>query len=624
MKRKRLSFTILACLSVLLPAVFTSCSSGGDGIESVPFQETEDGQWGMISPSGEVLFSDEFKSRPTVAREGRFFVQAKSGMWELYDATEKPKKLGEYVHATAFRDGVALVTEKGKHVSIINPDGEVVKELDKIEGKEVEYVSQFKNGYAIFITTDGLMGAVDPSGKCVLKPEYVWLKDCSDGKFLAVKSKYKQQLADNEKDKIKVSVLNTSGETLFEFSVSKYEDFGGGYEDGHLAVAVKRDGDDIWGIIDDKGEYVVKPTAKVKRIGEIKGDCFTYYNGEGWGLMNFEGETLIRAKYESLLFDTDNRLIATVEENDKYRYKYIDKEDNEVGDDTYHDVTKFSWFDGKHAFVRLGDNEWAIIDGEGKTLEKLPDMSDISLNEGDYYVQSDYIDLNKFVDAFGLTADGAMGLTWQTTAQEAVQAQVQAGSASGTSEHPAGTPWWYDYTSQIRLSKTVEGAQGQVTVKFSGVLSRQTYRTERVVDYEGYYYTYYHNEQIPTGYVWNDVSVESFHFAVPNDGRMRGKLRQLYKVLYEKFKGMGTVEKENGNAAVISLRNGRRALVAMAGDNVQVYWGAVSSDVDIDRYKDVREDDGTSPYESTDTDSVACDFPAVAPAVEYENDSVCA
>lgn len=44
----------------------------------------------------------------------------------------------------------------------------------------------------------------------------------------------------------------------------------------------------------------------------INGDVFTYNNGDGWGLMNIKGETLIRAKYEFLYYDEDKTLIAVV------------------------------------------------------------------------------------------------------------------------------------------------------------------------------------------------------------------------------------------------------------------------------------------------------------------------
>ena len=79
----------------LLMLILASCGkNNGTYISGIPYQETEKGQWSMISPDGEVLFSDEFKERPTVAKEGLFMVKNKEGLWEIYKADKKPKKIG--------------------------------------------------------------------------------------------------------------------------------------------------------------------------------------------------------------------------------------------------------------------------------------------------------------------------------------------------------------------------------------------------------------------------------------------------------------------------------------------------------------------------------------------------
>lgn len=133
--KKSTIFTVL--LTTLVTLALVSCKKEAETkIEAVPFQETEDGQWGMISVDGKVLFKDEFKEMPTVVRDGRFFVKNKDGILEMYDATEKPKRIGkDYVHATSFQNGRAIVAEKGKNVSIIDKDGNTVKVLDKVDGK---------------------------------------------------------------------------------------------------------------------------------------------------------------------------------------------------------------------------------------------------------------------------------------------------------------------------------------------------------------------------------------------------------------------------------------------------------------------------------------------------------
>ena len=55
---------------------------------------------------------------------------------------------------------------------------------------------------------------------------------------------------------------------------------------------------------------------------------------------------------------------------------------------------------------------------------------------------------------------------------------------------------------------------------------------------------------------------------------------------------MGKLEKENNGAVVVTLKNGKRALVAMEKDNVFALWGDIKQvkDINIDEYKDVKEE----------------------------------
>ncbi len=595
-KTKFLSFALLVVSTMLL----FSCSKTDNGnVEFVPFQETEDGQWGMISMDGKVLFQDVFKNKPTIVRDGRFFVRTKESVWEMYDATEKPKKIGvDYAHTSGFHNGRALVAEKNKPVSIIDTEGKTIKLLDKIANKEVHGVRAFKEGHAAFMTTDSLWGAIDKDGDCVVKPEYCSLNNCGDGKFIGVNNKYKKFVDKGQKNKVKISVLNTSGKILFEFSADKYENHQNQFSDGKLAISVKKDGKETWGIINDKGETVVKPSSKLKSIGSICGDVFTYNNGDGWGLMNIKGETLIRAKYENLYYDDDKTLVAVVKDGDSFEYKYVDEKDNEIGKETYVEATLFSMFDGKHAWVKPNDKIYSLIDKEGKQIEGLPDIVNIGTYEGEAYIESDYVDIKKLVDAFKITADGVLGFNTKSTPKEVVKAANESGSLSGDIEHPAGTPYWFDYTNRVSIfkeDKETNGAFGVVEIYFTGNLSKQTYRPQRMMIW-GKYYWYYDNET-PTEYVWNKVTPNTFVVSLDNGGRMRGKLRDLFNSLANKFKAIGgTIAKENNGAKVFTLKNGTRAILTLAKDNVRVTWGDILpvKDLDISKYKDACEEDDLS------------------------------
>lgn len=581
--------------AVLTAMLFASCSKTENGkVEYIPFQETADGQWGMISLDGKILFTEEFKTKPTVVRDGRFFVRTKEGLWEMYDATNKPKKIGtDYAHASGFRNGVALVAEKNKPVSIIDTEGKTKKILDKIEGKVVDGVRSFEEGYAVFMTVDSLFGVINQGGDCVIKPEYTELNDCGDGKFIGINKKYEADLKKGKKDKVKLSVVNTSGKVLYEFMASKYNDVHQKFSDGLLPISVKKDGKETWGIINEKGEEVVKPTTKIKNIGNVKDEKFTYYNGEGWGLMNTKGETLIRAKYEFLYFDGDNMLVAIVKKDaDTFESKYVNEKDEQIGEDTYVSATPFTMFDGEHAIVKPNDKIYSIISKEGKQIEGLPDIVEIGTFEGESYIQSDYVDFKALIADCKISDDGMFGMSFKTTPAEAIKAQVKEGIAMSDENHKAGDLYWYDLTDEVWFIKKPGNISSIFEMHYTGYLTKKTYRTKRIIDYVIGDWYWYHDKKIPTGYVYNKVSMRNFKMTFDNDGKLHGKLSDVLLALKGKFKSMGKIVKENNGAFVVTTKAGHTAFAYLEEKKVVLLFGNLgdANSLVIDKYKDATED----------------------------------
>ena len=581
--------------AVLTAMLFASCSkTENDKVEYIPFQESADGQWGMISLDGKILFTEEFKTKPTVVRDGRFFVRTKEGLWEMYDATNKPKKIGtDYAHASGFRNGVALVAEKNKPVSIIDTEGKTKKILDKIEGKVVDGVRSFEEGYAVFMTVDSLFGVINQGGDCVIKPEYTELNDCGDGKFIGINKKYEADLKKGKKDKVKLSVVNTSGKILYEFMASKYNDVHQKFSDGLLPISVKKDGKETWGIINEKGEEVVKPTTKIKNIGNVKDEKFTYYNGEGWGLMNTKGETLIRAKYEFLYFDGDNMLVAIVKKDaDTFESKYVNEKDEQIGEDTYVSATPFTMFDGEHAIVKPNDKIYSIISKEGKQIEGLPDIVEIGTFEGESYIQSDYVDFKALIADCKISDDGMFGMSFKTTPAEAIKAQVKEGIAMSDENHKAGDLYWYDLTDEVWFIKKPGNISSIFEMHYTGYLTKKTYRTKRIIDYVIGDWYWYHDKKIPTGYVYNKVSMRNFKMTFDNDGKLHGKLSDVLLALKGKFKSMGKIVKENNGAFVVTTKAGHTAFAYLEEKKVVLLFGNLgdANSLVIDKYKDATED----------------------------------
>ena len=330
----------------------------------------------MLSADGKILFEDEFKKAPTVVRDGRFFVKNSDGLWEMYTASEYPEKVGsEYVYATAFRNGRALVAEKDKPVTIIDVDGKVVKKLDRSGERKVAEVQRFgRDGYAIFKTIDDKFGLIDKDGNCTVKPVYRGFLRVGDDMFMGADDKV-DNLASDEK----VPVISGTGKVLGELSLDNVEklaslfELTGQFSDGKFPVERLIGGKRCWSIKDLNGEKLCSTfNERIESIGQIKGDLFTFEEDGKWGLMNVKGKTLIGAKYDGLFLDTDNRLIAGFSDSVySRRCKLIDINDNQIGEVTFKDMVPFSWIDGKHAFIEKGNKDFAFIDINGKELETI-------------------------------------------------------------------------------------------------------------------------------------------------------------------------------------------------------------------------------------------------------------
>lgn len=585
---KQFLFFVLTVICVS----FASCSKDeSKGVEYVPYQETEKGQWCMISPNGEILFSEEFKNTPTVAQEGRFMVKNDKGLWEIYTAEAKPKKVGgEYLYATNFKDGKALVAERNGYVTIIDKEGKEVKVLDKIDNKIVDAVQFFSEGYAIYKTGD-YYGAIDNEGKEVIKPNYIALNHCLNGKFVGVNKKYEKEYG-KENTIFSYDIIDTNGKVLFSINKEKYSNIGANFVEGLIPVATKIDGEECWGLINDKNEVIVKPSAKIKKILDIRDGKFIYNNGEGCGLMNIEGEVLIRAKYEHLTFEGSNRMFAITEKTVNsfdYKCRLIDEEDNRIGDEEFSNFYSFINFDGKHAFVKVSDKMWSIIDIEGKQLPKLPDMVNIGISTGDTEVINDHIDFSELFKEMKLGKNQVDEFTLEkTTAKDAAKIKEKYNPELGSSDHPVSDPYWYNYIRTISYDKTFNKVETTLGLTFPDYMSRSVYRTEH--DNYGYF-TYSHD--VLSGYEFNNIKPSMLIAVFSESGILKGKLKLLFNALNEHVKKLGgKLEKSNENAAVYTISKEIRVLLFNKDSKISMIWGDLKpvNEIDISEYADDASD----------------------------------
>lgn len=368
MKSKLKYLADCAC-ALLLGITLYSCSASNNDVKSLPYKMEGDQRWGIIDLDGNVIISDEFEECPSMVTEERFFVKNEEGKYECYTAEKNFKKIGgEYVHVCTYSDGLAGVVEKDKPISYINREGKTVLTLSSA----IEQASQFMEGLAVGITTDGKCGYFNKKGEWVIKPKYksatifyqgIALVSDEDGKSYFIDTKGNAKLtipqdyniyslpekdlfSYSEKSKIGRGVMNIKGEKIIKISERnrQIEPFMNGY-------AAFANSDEKWGLMNQKGEIKIRP--KYNSLLLCK-DVILYQEEDNkWGILDYNGDIVMQAEYTNILpFLGDNEKTFALDGND---WILIDKTGKETGNIALEQLSPFSWHkcDNYHCMPEL-------------------------------------------------------------------------------------------------------------------------------------------------------------------------------------------------------------------------------------------------------------------------------
>lgn len=590
---------MVAILTIL--SLLASCSGPEQEIEYVPFRESADGDWGLISPDGKVLVSEKFKDMPTMAADGRFFVPNSQGYYEMYTTDKQPKRLdGEYRYVSLFYHGKAFVAKRDKPLSVIDKEGNVVVWLEKMKGKKPTGLANVSEGFAVGIA-DTVQGMINTDGEWIIEPRYSSISPMYKGKTVAMDAHFfnlqnmLQDIQDSGKSfdikdfpEGRCVVYNNKGEKLMDISSRKYQSVTPVVFDKYIAVAQYKNGKWSAGILDLEGNTVMQPSEKYARITEINGDQFIFIDKNGdYGMGSVSGKTnTIKPEFKSLQWANDKILLGKKDENQGYRY--LDADGNPIIKKTFENATPFLPANHKFAFVDVGENKITIINRKIERLRDIPRIEAVSFNIGDLYLRSDYIELSKFLDAINFSDIQVDDISFTSSVQSVLERQARYFSS-------INKPKAADYTStnKVEIFRDIDGETIEETIIFPSSLSHRTYTTRKVIDYVDYYwgYYYYHNQTVPTGWAFTTSTPSRFQLSISNTGIMRGKLKPLLKSFTKRFEKYGSVIEQNRNASLISLPGGRKALIAIHPTSLTVEWGTLPSDAsNIAKYEDTNED----------------------------------
>ena len=357
----------------------------------------------------------------------------------------------------------------------------------------------------------------------------------------------------------------------------------------YLAVCTSVDGETQWGYIDYSKEVKIKPSSKIKSINNVKGNKFIFYDGENYGVMDFNGETILRPKYDNLTWADDDMLIAYDSDS---KYSLINLEGDKITQEKYLSILPF--FDGKHAAAKVNDNSWIFIDkkGEEVKIKNAPDIYYLGENSACWSVESDFVDIDAIVSRLKLDKNGLMGYSLDMMPQQIIKAYNEVEGNENES-----------------LGLSPEENRGRDNVKTA--YSSRGLKIESKV-----YYQKYMTETVDGNTIWSKDYPYYIEAYVGGD-MIKDKVDLLYEKVAAIVKSYGKVMRENSGAAVVQLSDERGWVVTNEKSKlyIKIFNSYNYQDYNIDNY--VKDGETTREYieaqprvsqaEAVDSDSIAID-----------------
>lgn len=328
-----------------------ACNKSGSGDNDYVSVQIEDSKmWSLLDvANGEIVMADEFFAPSSNVVKGSFFVENDNSEFDLYNLKDTKNKLNRssYSVVTNFNnDGFAIVRVKDEPWQIINTEGNTVATLDKT----LNIMSGFtEDGLALVMNKDKMMGYVNTAGETPIKPRYKFATIFSDGVAFV--------LTKQEDNHNYFSAIDVNGNNLFTFSDAKYSEMGL-FNDGH-AFAVEGDHSVL---LDKTGKKVLNVCAgtNISNLSYQDGKII-YYDGQFYGVKNLEDKILIRAKYESLQFQSDGKLLAR---NTNSKYGVVNADDDVVVPFDYDELIYIA----PNRYITKTGSVYVMIDDKGKEV----------------------------------------------------------------------------------------------------------------------------------------------------------------------------------------------------------------------------------------------------------------
>ena len=404
--KKFLNYT-KCLLAIIITSIVASCgnSTKNSAITHIPVQLKVDGNWSFLDiETGAILFEGEFKKMPSVVTEGVFTTRNDEGEI-FYNKIEDEKVFkqiaGPFKSASLMNQGLAIVCKAESHLSAINDKGEDVFTLEPQDGIVIKQAGQCIDGLIKFEDENQLWGFLDKNGKIAIKPQFDYVDDFHNGLARAT-------LHSDNKDKF--VIINKSGEVESEVDKGLV---------GHL-------GNGIVAYSDNKKEFGVLKIGKVleKKISasskfeiiSVQNDDIFYASENSWGLLNEDGEIVIRAKYEFLTRLDGETFLGIKKDGKDVEYEILNSKGEVVKKDEIDSRIYGAFNLHSNGRVMLKDGkEFQLINAKGENVGNNPvkewgGVNDIIRIESNMsaLVESDYFDWAKIDEMIESIKSGSL------------------------------------------------------------------------------------------------------------------------------------------------------------------------------------------------------------------------
>ena len=275
-------------------------------------------------------------------------------------------------------EGLLPISKYDDYIRVIDEKGNEVFTLKEFEGKEVLVCYAYSDSKIRVVLEDGSIVYLDKTGKMLFGSRFSWGTDFQLGHAVVQNLKQNSDL---------YSFVDENASSIFTFESEDKDYITVSYD---MELLSARENDKMI-IYDFEGKRVLQCPSKVEGIYSFCQDGFIYYNEDGdFGLMSYEGEQLIRAKYEQLVSNGRN-FLALIDDYEE-SVRLIDAKDNTIKEYDGEEICDFSHFGYNYPVLVKTSYEHFMMIGEDGDIIKDDLNIDFDFDDVEYFncVRSDY------------------------------------------------------------------------------------------------------------------------------------------------------------------------------------------------------------------------------------------